>query len=269
MWFGIIWLVMYVGHRWNKNSFFVIAKICLFSAVVTLFFKLAWPLDLAFAFANKIFQTRWNAREWTFRVALDLFAVYWGMFSALAFIKAKEYGLADSPWFSRARRGAITASVVALAGFFLFELAHVKTDYNNYHPFISFIPILAFVVLRNATSLLRSTSSQFFIFIGRWSERSLFLFVMIESVFLIESLLRRVQFLRDFLVAGECLKADWFLRKGSGCKLIRYRTVPPVYRTRHKRRTHDDSRHTVATDQRRRDLGRLRLRQPPRRPRDF
>jgi N-acetylneuraminate 9-O-acetyltransferase len=168
MWFGIIWIIMYVGHWWNTNTFFVIAKVALFATAIAFFFSLSWPLEWVFAIANKLLRTEWDAREWTFRVTLDLFIVYGGMLAALAFIKAKEYGLTDSTWFPSARRGAIGTSVFALIGFFLFELSHVKTDYNRFHPYVSIIPILAYCVLRNASPLLRSTSSRFFIFIGHW-----------------------------------------------------------------------------------------------------
>jgi hypothetical protein len=54
--------------------------------------------------------------------------------------------------------------------FFVFELGQEsKYTYNFWHPYISFLPVLAFVVLRNATPALRSVNSQFFAFVGRCS----------------------------------------------------------------------------------------------------
>ena len=54
--------------------------------------------------------------------------------------------------------------------FFAFELGQEsKFTYNIWHPYISFVPIAAFVILRNATPLLRSCSSQAYTFIGKCS----------------------------------------------------------------------------------------------------
>ena len=49
------------------------------------------------------------------------------------------------------------------------ELSMDKFQYNLYHPLISFLPIGAFVVLRNANDVLRSASSTVFAFVGRCS----------------------------------------------------------------------------------------------------
>jgi hypothetical protein len=44
-----------------------------------------------------------------------------------------------------------------------------KFVYNKWHPYISFLPIVAFIVLRNASAQLRNTHSAAFAFIGRCS----------------------------------------------------------------------------------------------------
>jgi len=41
--------------------------------------------------------------------------------------------------------------------------------YNKYHPYVSWAPVLSFIILRNATPLLRSVNSRAFAFIGRCS----------------------------------------------------------------------------------------------------
>jgi hypothetical protein len=57
-----------------------------------------------------------------------------------------------------------------MAGYFVFELTREsKFVYNAYHPYVSILPVLAFIVLRNATPALRSTSSKLFIFFGQCS----------------------------------------------------------------------------------------------------
>ena len=60
--------------------------------------------------------------------------------------------------------------MVGLLWFFAFELLQPsKFTYNHWNPYISWIPIISFVILRNANATLRSASSQMFGFIGRCS----------------------------------------------------------------------------------------------------
>lgn len=169
MLFGIIWAIMYIGHQWNSSSWFICGKIAIAAAVTTAFFELGWPLKAAFSFLNTVFRTDWNATEWAFRVTLDMWIVFGGMYAAFAFIKFRELRIAEQPWFPRLKAGALILAGIAMFAFTIFELKHDKITYNKFHPYLSTIPVLAFIVLRNATPYLRSTSSKFFIFFGKCS----------------------------------------------------------------------------------------------------
>ena len=126
MWFGIIWFTMWAGHRWNTNLYFMLAKIFVSAALVVLFFDLGWPLEAIFGLCNRLFRTEWIAREWTFRVTLDIFIPYGGMLAALAYIKILEMRLPDRPWWPSVTYYAIAGSGVAMVGYFAFELTHQK-----------------------------------------------------------------------------------------------------------------------------------------------
>ncbi|ORZ06687.1 10 TM acyl transferase domain found in Cas1p-domain-containing protein [Absidia repens] len=152
-WFCVIYLTMYIGHTNNKNTVFMGAKIAIAALVTTLFFNI-----------------RWNAMEWRFRLSLDGFIVYVGMISAFVYIKCLEHKWMDHLLFGKVKLATLIGAGLAMVWYFWFELTRQdKFAYNQAQPYISWIPILAFVFLRNATVRLRNTSSRFFIFIGKIS----------------------------------------------------------------------------------------------------
>lgn len=169
MWFGIIWLTMWVLNQHNKSTIFMVSKIFISAGLVTLFFYLDWPLQVIFAFSNGVFRTEWYAREWAFRVTLDIYIPYVGMLAALAYIKTLEHRLTDRPEWAHWVKYAIVGAGVAMGLYMILELQLHKFKYNVYHPILSAVPVLAFAVLRNATPYLRSVNSKFFMYFGQCS----------------------------------------------------------------------------------------------------
>lgn len=168
--FGIIWITLWIGHKRNDQVPFLVGKIAVASALAAAYFQIEGPLEATFSIVNAIFATAWNAKEWRFRVTLDMWIVWVGMLTALAFIKIKDARLTERPEWPQWQRMTTIASAFTMAGYFVFELTRPsKFDYNAYHPYVSMFPVLAFCVLRNATPYLRSTSSKFFIFFGQCS----------------------------------------------------------------------------------------------------
>jgi len=168
--FGIIWVTLWAGHKHNSKTPFLVSKLVVAAALTAAFFEIPGPLEKTFDVINTVFATSWNAGEWRFRQTLDMWIVWVGMLTALAFIKIKEHRITDDPRWPQWSRATVIASAVAMAGYFVFELTREsKFVYNGYHPYVSAIPVLAFCVLRNATPFLRSTSSKFFIFFGQCS----------------------------------------------------------------------------------------------------
>ncbi|KZT05847.1 Cas1p-domain-containing protein [Laetiporus sulphureus 93-53] len=169
-WFLIIYVTMAAGSQYNDRTVFLVCKILLSMALVTWFMSEQWMLEALFQFLERACGIRWSAREWSFRVNLDLWIVYAGMFTALAVIKIREHRLTDHPQWPLAVKASIAVSAVVLLWFFAFELYQPdKFAYNLWHPYISFLPVGAFVVLRNANAILRSASSRAFAFIGTCS----------------------------------------------------------------------------------------------------
>lgn len=170
MWFLIIYLTLWIGSQLNDNTLFLVAKISLSMVAFAAFVNQTWLMEGLFEILERVFFIRWSAREWTFRVSLDQYIVYCGMFAALVAIKVRDKRLTEHPLWPMFIRASIGTSVIALAWFMCFELVQEnKFAYNAWHPYISSLPILAFATLRNATPLLRSCSSRTFAFIGKCS----------------------------------------------------------------------------------------------------
>ncbi|KAF8807317.1 O-acetyltransferase [Phlegmacium glaucopus] len=92
------------------------------------------------------------------------------MLSAIAVIKVREYRLTDHLHWHMVVKTSIGLSAASIVWFFAFELyQESKFTYNVWHPYISFLPILAFVILRNSNPILRSATSRAFAFIGKCS----------------------------------------------------------------------------------------------------
>lgn len=170
-WFGVIWLTMYVGNSLNKKYWwFVLIKMVIAACITGAVIHAPGVLETLFDVLQVLFNIHWNAPEWRFRLALDAWVVYVGMLAAFATIKFNEHKLGESRVWPVAKLVAAILSVVAMVWYFWFELSQPdKKTYNSYHPYISWIPILAFVVLRNATVLLRNTTSGFYEYVGKCS----------------------------------------------------------------------------------------------------
>lgn len=170
MWYLIIYATMAIGSQFNDRTAFLVFKLFASMALVTWFMSEPWLLETIFDFLANFCAIHWSAKEWAFRVNLDLWIVYFGMFSALAFIKIREHRLTEHPHWHHAVNVAIGTSALVMIWYFGFELAQPdKFVYNTWHPYVSFLPVAAFVVLRNANPVLRSASSRAFAWIGRCS----------------------------------------------------------------------------------------------------
>ena len=167
-WFGVIWVTMWIGHEHNSDMRFLFAKVAISAVLVTLFTTTPGILERIFSFLEWVARIKWDAAESRFRMALDMWIVYVGMIIAILFVKASEIpGWSQWPKY---RAIAITASAFMIPAFLIFEVtSQNRFVYNKWHPYISFLPIVAFIVLRNSSQHLRNTHSTAFAFIGRCS----------------------------------------------------------------------------------------------------
>ncbi|KAI9809793.1 MAG: hypothetical protein M1825_000226 [Sarcosagium campestre] len=179
-WFSIVYLTMKVYHERNDQMLFVVAKILGSAALVISFTCIPGILEAVFTLLKYTCRIHWDAREWRFRASLDILIVYVGMLCALVYLKissasatardASDTAALLHRHMTKIKILAIIASVVVLPGFFaVTRRSPNKEDYNWWQPIISFLPILSFVVLRNAHQSLRNIYSSGFAWLGKCS----------------------------------------------------------------------------------------------------
>jgi N-acetylneuraminate 9-O-acetyltransferase len=169
-WYLVVYITLFLGHRHNEKRAFLLGKIALSAMVVVILHANPAPLDVLFGLLEVACNIHWDAPEWRFRVNLDVFIVYAGMLTAIAYGKSRELRITSHPKWTWIHRSTLTLSGVGLIWFFFFELTRRdKFEYNSWHPFVSAIPVVAFVLLRNATPVLRASSSWLYAFVGTCS----------------------------------------------------------------------------------------------------
>lgn len=119
-----------------------------------------------------------DLRELRFRTSLDMYIVYAGMLSAILYSELSSASTSSSSWLASqickrpfiSQMLAVVSSLVAVMTFIVVVGRFSdKYAYNKWHPLISSLPVLAYVVLRNATAPLRSYHSRLFAWFGRCS----------------------------------------------------------------------------------------------------
>jgi len=138
---------------------------------------------LSEVFFEKVFVTRpWKAlfvttdddiHEWWFRWKLDRYSIIYGGVFALIIIvggKLKMYDDSNhgSLWPKSISIPISLAAVVGLGSYTIFSfICKNKLDCNEVHPYISFVPIVSFTILRNLAGFVRSRYSSFFAWFGK------------------------------------------------------------------------------------------------------
>ena len=116
-----------------------------------------------------------SVHELRFRLSLDLYVFYAGMLFAVFTHRGwEDSGITNSTFHPRRLKlfkliAIVVSAILLPASFALIGQFPDKFAYNVWHPMISPFPVLAYVVLRNATPLLRSYHSRLFAWLGRCS----------------------------------------------------------------------------------------------------
>ncbi|CZR54500.1 uncharacterized protein PAC_04384 [Phialocephala subalpina] len=183
-WFLVIYFTLKIGRGRNVNLWFLFGKIIVSAVLVTCFTMIPGVLEFVSSILSKTCAISWNVKEWRFRTSLDLYIVYIGMIIAALAVRrtqlktevVKPITLIDKAvQLSVTYQGSFKAISVALSlglfpGFWaLTRRSPDKEDYNWWQPYVSFIPIVCFVTLRNCHRFLRNYRSVVFAWVGRYS----------------------------------------------------------------------------------------------------
>jgi len=177
-----VWLALRVAKAHNKNGKVVWAKICATLACVWLLYDVDWVFRHAFgwpgmrqlvAFHDPLHpEFKDELHEWHFRSGLDRYVWVFGMACAagMPWLEA-AYAKVDAIR-ETAPKGAAFAAALGAVGVVLVVYGKEvflldKYAYNKYHPYTSWLPILAYIIVRNLTPWLRARYLHLFTFLGQ------------------------------------------------------------------------------------------------------
>ncbi|KAI5459296.1 10 TM acyl transferase domain found in Cas1p-domain-containing protein [Mariannaea sp. PMI_226] len=165
-WFLAVWAILGLGHhRYNQNTHILLAKILISATTITFFFKYTPASQWTHEALKLCFNIQWDWETWEARLGNDLYITYAGMITAV--IKHKYAWSPKFPlmWF-----------LVALSVIILGAIGHSRSKEDAspsssipWYPIVSIGPVLAYLVLRNASSTLRCYHSYMLAWMGQCS----------------------------------------------------------------------------------------------------
>ena len=180
-WYLVIYVTMAVGHSRNHSLRFLMAKIVISAILTTALIRIPGTFELLFQVLEKCFNIHWDVKEWRFRLQLDSYIVYTGMFCGTCFVKFMDASTIETPerctldrlmrqisWLFRFLPPAM-AFVTPPVFYFFARRAPNKYVYNAWVPYTSTAPILAYVIFRNVSRHTRNSHSSIFMWMGRHS----------------------------------------------------------------------------------------------------
>ena len=179
-WFVIIYFTMKVGHTRNTSFRFLLVKIILCAILVTALTVLPGILEAIFLFLKYTCRVTWDVKEWRFRSFLDMYIVYVGMLAGILFVKVSEMLRKESTnsrflklildHYHLVRLASVVVSLIVIPSFWVVtRRSPNKYDYNWWQPYISWLPVLSYVILRNSNRHFRNYYCSIFAWLGRCS----------------------------------------------------------------------------------------------------
>ncbi|OCK84262.1 Cas1p-domain-containing protein [Lepidopterella palustris CBS 459.81] len=180
-WFLVVWVTMRIHRNRNEYLPFLLGKIITSAIAVTAFIQLKGILEFIFLILRMACGITGNSHELRYQLGLDAYVVYAGMFVAILHIRV--WSILSLPqlhptlltemisrYFALFRAFFVFAAAIVIPVFWIVTRRSQDThDYDWWQPYIAWLPIVSFVVLRNSTRFLRSHHSSVFAWLGRHS----------------------------------------------------------------------------------------------------
>lgn len=159
-WFGIVWLTYRIFPQYNIGLKSSLIKVTISGIFVYFFISIPGPLEAIFWVLEKLARISWNLREWRFRVMLDIWAVHAGMITSIL-VNNDELHDFRSKLLKFRHLGLVIGSVLLVSYWVLSGRYEEKTEYNKVNKYLSILPIIGFVLVRNTPSLINFYSRGF------------------------------------------------------------------------------------------------------------
>ncbi|KAK2762200.1 hypothetical protein FQN54_001209 [Arachnomyces sp. PD_36] len=176
-WFLVIYLTMRINHEQNKSTLFLFGKILVACACTSTLILVPGVLDSVVWFLGSVCNIDWDVDEFRHILALDMFIVYIGMIVGIlsSDITSASNGPRDSiltrficKYFVFLHILFVVASIILLPGYWIItRRSPNEEDYNWWQPYISFVPIVSFAILRSSLNSVRIVHSKLFAWLGR------------------------------------------------------------------------------------------------------
>ena len=215
-WFMVVYATLAIGAQYNRYRTFVIAKIGISAYLVHTFVNTPDLPETVVKLFVLVFRMSFDANEFfDHRVRIDQYIVYMGMLIAMLYLWILET-LGSEPPTGRVKRlfrrffvpikiATVIATAFILPYFWYWANTSLesKGQWTEHQPYITVIPVLSFLVLRNAHSTTRNWFSFAFAWLGRYSGE---MYVMQDHLWLAgdqRAILRTGFFRGDDTVAGD------------------------------------------------------------------
>ncbi|RGP81845.1 hypothetical protein FLONG3_42 [Fusarium longipes] len=162
-WFLVVYVTLAYGRQKNNDPQVILAKACISCIVVSVLSMDPLPRWF-FSLLEIIFNIHWNADEWMHCVTLDIYIVYVGIITAAVSHRMQN---TSANVGLRLTLGLASPFVVL---YYLWKASSLTTDsYDILHTYASWIPIMAFIALRNVSTYTRNYHSRAMVWLGRHS----------------------------------------------------------------------------------------------------
>lgn len=170
-WFLSAYCFMRVLNSWNNDPKRMAVKFAVYFLIVFLLFDVPCVGETLFKPFGFILNYESSLHEWMFRAGLDHYATLLGMLCAYFhpnFERLMAY-LDEKPSKNRIaiRFGIAFLCFSAFAFWARYIFMLEKYDYNRLHPYLSFIPLLSFIFIRNMFPLFRKHYLYMFTWLGK------------------------------------------------------------------------------------------------------